>query len=84
MKRKLLRVTIGASNRVENSDRMHDSEDAQLATHIPIQPKPPPGAEASPDGTLTPREVAMILNYRAADEVTQARVRMLLISTYTP
>jgi hypothetical protein len=57
---------------------MHESEDARLTTYRQTQPKPPPGSTAADVSELSPREVAMILNFRAADEVTQARVRILL------
>jgi hypothetical protein len=63
---------------------MHESEDARLTTYRQTQPKPPPGVTAADASNLSPREVAMILNFRAADEVTQARVRILLNGTPAP
>jgi len=70
---------LTASNRAENSDRLHKSEDARLTTYSQTEPKPPPDNAATNESALSPREVAMILNYRAANEVTQAHVRILLL-----
>jgi len=63
---------------------MHESEDARLTTYRQTQPKPPPGPAATDVPVLSPREVAMILNFRAADEVTQAHVRTLLHGAPAP
>ena len=63
---------------------MHESEDARLTTYRQTQPKPPPGVTATDATELSPREVAMVLNFRAADEVTQARVRTLLHGASAP
>jgi len=63
---------------------MHESEDARLTTYRQTQPKPPPGVAAADVSVLSPREVTMILKFRAADEVTQARVRTLLHGASAP